>query len=923
MKGAGGIWGDYDNDGDLDIYAPVGNGGTFRELNMLERNDRGVFRVVSEEAGLTNRVPSDNAIWLDYDRDGWLDLYVGNSAALENGESNPDMRNRLYRNLGDGTFADVTAQAGLDVQIGLNGGSVRGMVAADFDGDDWPDLFLAARSAPNRLFLNNGDGTFRDASGGDLDDRGFARDLTVADIDNDGDLDLFVTSFKSPQNDLPFRSQLLLNLGQGQFLDITEGAGLVELAASRIASLGAGDIDNDGDIDLLFVDSNNRQYLRFYLNNGDLTFSEASARTGIERPDLSALSLGDYDLDGFLDVFLTQEFASSLALPGQPPLHSDLSRRPGGLSPPALFRNRGNANHYLRVELVGIKSSRNGIGARIVATAGDLVQTRQIIGGTGVTQDEMIAHFGLGAQQRVERLEVFWPSGQVDMLENLAADQKIRLVEGTGTYHAVQPTIWTHSLPDSLEPGAAFALDIDVRPALFDAGATVTADLSRFGGGEAVPLVHEGDAYRLSTTLTALRQPGLYELSVTILQETSAGPYWTQLSAISAVLPVQDQMIFDDGPVPNWRMVARHHAQLDPESTMLAHSGNSSQAITLQPEGTAFPDTILYLLEEPGKEDRALWQQRRGWDRLNLVNPPPPPEPLRSSYLFPPERAGLDLCGYTHLSFFINPAQAQIDSLFIEIGGQTAINPTMLFMPVEVSLGPRNEALHRAIAGAVQFVDGEQVIRETVVGPRPGGGLALFLSLILDPDGQPTENIGPGGALGVKAVAEGGFGRRFMNQDLSGQRWIPVHVSLDSLRGWATDLRLPFVRLRGNVRGTFYIDEMRLTRNPPGAAITAVLESRDASTPQSFALQQNYPNPFNSGTVIRFALPSDEQVELTLYNLAGQQVATLVTGRRQAGSYAVSWDGQDESGRALATGLYFYRLQAGEKVETRKLMLLR
>ena len=105
---------------------------------------------------------------------------------------------------------------------------------------------------------------------------------------------------------------------------------------------------------------------------------------------------------------------------------------------------------------------------RIVATAGDLRQTRQIIGGTGVTQDEMVAHFGLGSRQRVDRLEVFWPSGQVDLFEDLPADQQIRLVEGRPAYHRVRPTTWTHTLPDSVGVDQPISLEVNVRPALFD-----------------------------------------------------------------------------------------------------------------------------------------------------------------------------------------------------------------------------------------------------------------------------------------------------------------------------------------------------------------------------------------------------------------------------------------------------------------------
>ena len=156
--------------------------------------------------------------------------------------------------------------------------------------------------------------------------------------------------------------------------------------------------------------------------------------------------------------------------------------------------------------------------------------------------------------------------------------------------------------------------------------------------------------------------------------------------------------------------------------------------------------------------------------------------------------------------------------------------------------------------------------------------------------------------------------------DINVKDWQVVEVLMEAFNlgeGW-----IESISLSGNLRGVFYLDDIRLVADTPPPA-TAVLEERDSMLPQSFALEQNFPNPFNGSTMIHFALPANEEVELAVYNLMGQKVATLVEGAREAGIYTIHWDGRDVSGRALATGVYLYRLQAGAQTETRKLLLLR
>ena len=765
--GDGAALADYDNDGDLDLFLTVGTIAFFGR-DLLLRNDRGQFRNVTLAAGLLDSLPTENAIWLDYDRDGHLDLYVGHWIF----GNDPELRNRLWRNLGDGTFADVTDQAGLNVQLhSTGGGSGHGMVAGDFNDDGWPDLYLGVWQGENRLFLNDRQGRFRDATTSEIGDPGRAFGVAVGDIDNDGDLDLFHASGANVDGALPQRSLMLMNLGAGIFLDVTEGLGLGNTYALEVTGPSLGDIDNDGDLDLVIGDPH-----FLFINQGDGTFENRTDQSGISQssPLLSVPpAFGDYDGDGFLDLIF---------------------------SAGKLYRNRGNDHHWLRVALVGTESNRSGIGTRLLATAGELTQMREIMGGNGFTQDELVAHFGLGRQEQVERLEIRWPSGQVEVLTDIAADQKIRVIEGQNRYHVVQPVLW--NIPDTLATGSSWNLDRLVRPILFETDARirrVSADLSALGGADRVELESMGDDFYglQEQSLPVEGLNGLHTISLQIEQETSIGPHWSGLSRQIAVLPTADQPIFTDGLAADWQ------AEVD------------------------------------GGDTEVDWQHT---------------DPVYEGTV----SLGLQVPSFMRITF----------------------QPTELISPVGYVLrlafrpGEINRAALLVLAVEIRGSGGQQ---------------SKSLSSLIDL-AQPT--------------------------------WQVMEVPLD---GNLIGDSLQSIRLASGVRGTYFLDDIRLVPTKPfSIPITAVLEDHQPVVPQSFALFQNYPNPFNSSTLIRFALPEAQQMELTIYNLAGQQVVTLVEGVRHAGTYAVNWDGQDDDGQALASGVYLYRLQAGEgKVETRNLLLLR
>jgi hypothetical protein len=737
------------------------------QANILLRNDRGVFVDVAVASGLTDVQPTDNALWLDYDRDGYLDLYTGSLG-------DPLSRNLLYRNLGDGTFAEVTAEAGLPFQFHPElGGSNGGMVAADVNDDGWPDLYVAVFGAPNRLFLNNR-GTFVDATSAEIADHGEAFGVTAGDTNSDGHLDLMFAAGGSLS--ASYRSGVLMNLGSGTFADAMLSSGLGALAASsRVLGLGLGDIDNDGDLDLVAGWSPSR----LFLNDGQGVFTDRSTHSGLVDNSLFTMAFGDIDLDGSLDL---------------------LGGGGGNIYTPVLHRNLGGNNHWLRVELVGMASNRSAIGARLVAISGDRRQTREIFGGLGYYQDEMVAHFGLGEHAQVERLEIRWPSGQVDHLEDVAADQVIRVIEGRPGYHAVEPARWATRLPDSLVSGSTVRLSVGTVPALFDSEARVTGvsvDLSPLGGEAAVAMSPAvDDTYQLRGYPLRIGVPnGVYAVPVTIDQQTAAGPRWTRLSTQVTVVPSAACQVYADALLPDWAVVAQRGLTIEPGSAAQAYAGTSSMAL----------------------HAGARWS-------LTLQ----PTTPVNST-------------GYHALRFALHPGDVSGKELSVSVGGQRA----------DLSPGV------------------------------PGG-------------------------VGV---------------NLADRNWRIFEIPLGPP---SADRKLGAISFSGTLQGTLYLDDINLLAVRPSTMPgTAVTEAQAAVPPQAFTLPPNYPNPFNSSTVVRFAVPVPAEVDLVVYNLAGQRVAQLASGQRAAGTHTITWTGADAHGRQLASGVYLLRLESAVGAQVRRVTLLR
>jgi enediyne biosynthesis protein E4 len=440
--GQGVCVGDYDNDGWEDLYI------TYYGKNLLYHNQGGVFTEVAQKAGVagSGKAWGSGCAFVDYDRDGKLDLVVANyvdfdlSTAPAPGQRAtclwkgvpvmcgprglPGAKNILYHNKGDGTFEDVTAKAHIDRTDGHYSLSIS---TFDFDEDGWPDIYVACDSTPSILYRNNHDGTFTDVAvtaGAALNEDGRAQagmGSTIADYNGDGHLDIFKTNFSDDT------STLYRNNGDGTFTDATSAAGL----GLYTQYLGWGtmffDFDNDGWPDLLLVNGHvypevDSQHLGssykepriLYHNNGDGTFTDisASAGAGITTAASSrGLAIGDLWNDGRMSAVISNMNAA----------------------PSLLVNQVRSPNHWIAIRTIGTKSNRDGIGARILIRVGDRTLVDEVRSGSSYdSNNDMKPHFGLKSATKIDWIEIHWPSGLTERFTGLPVDAIHTLREGSG-----------------------------------------------------------------------------------------------------------------------------------------------------------------------------------------------------------------------------------------------------------------------------------------------------------------------------------------------------------------------------------------------------------------------------------------------------------------------------------------------------------
>jgi PKD repeat protein len=721
-------WGDYDNDGYPDLYITSMSGG-----NALYKNSGdGHFQRITNSATTKDNGSFLSCNWIDYDNDGYIDLFVtasGTSFSSGNGNFN-----FLYRNNGDETFTKVTDNSLVLQKTNSNGASF-----ADIDNDGDQDLFLTEWLKDNWLFENDGNGNFTMISSTNINSNNcISITASWGDYDNDGYLDLFVGNGTAFDQTLKQHNYLFHNNGDKTFTKVTDGD--IADYIGCVWTSAWGDVDNDGYLDL-YVGTIYETEELLYINNGDGTFTqkhEFDINNNAGGTGVTGACFGDYDNDGFIDLLVADA---------------------NGGGNPAIFHNNGNDNHWINIACEGTISNRSAIGARVKvkATIGgkSFWQIREITGVQGFRgSNDLRVHFGLGEATIIDSLIVEWPSKQRNIQTNVSANQ----------FLAIKETI-----------------PADYMEARFRANNTT---------GFTPMEVHFSD--------------------MSLCDENNPITSWS--------------WDFDGDGIEDSN-------EKDPVFTFYCYEGNN-YTVSLTISNGSKTETLTkesFIKVLPSSEQNlALYKNASASSVRNETN---------------------------------TPASKAVDGNR-STGWASAVSDTQW---IQIEL------------------DSSYTIGKIVLRWGPYYGVRYII--LQSQDGVDWSDL-----ISVDN------GRATMEFEVSATNAKFVKI---------------FATQSSQQRG-YTLYELEVYR----AALTDVNYRK--STPSGFNLYQNYPNPFNPETIITYQVPEFNHVEIKVYDMLGCEVATLVNQKQNAGIYKTRFKGTN-----LSSGIYFYKIRAGNFVKTNKMVLMR
>ena len=1057
----GAAFGDYDNDGYLDIL--------FEDLSghsKLYHNDRtGSFTEVNNAAGVNVNTLAQGAAWGDFNLDGTLDFLIVNDVGP----------NQLFKNLDFFTFADISQSANVQTI-----GNSYGISWGDINNDGFPDAYIATchgfdplRSI-NHLLLNNGDETFTNigpAAG--VADSLAGWSVLFFDYDQDFDLDLFVTnSYHAPRS---AQNRLYRNNGDLTFTNVSVAAGVAGNFDESSYGASIADFDNDGWEDIFVTELPHKD--RLYHNNGDGTFTDISDSAGIELNEHRAGAVADFNNDGWIDIFTTGTPANRL-----------------------LFNNgstgTNGGNHWLGIRCRGVQSNIFGVGTRIELFVDSLRQVREIRAGDSFCSQnlDVSAHFGLGQFTVIDSLILRWPSGQIDKYTNFQAiDQQLIFVEGGGLNH--RPGTFKLTTPakgdtlrnvgQGIEFGWTYAFDPDKRLLSYrlhisakdlltgEKYDTTFSDISGNSFIVPVEMLRDNHQYRWSVdagdgiSITAAMNPGnfilnplgeLFQLSAQTLgdiTDISTGVSWGDIDndgdedVFIANQSGKNTLFANDG-AGNFTQITTGGIVADDGNSFTATWGANEQNNFLYQnngDGTFFSLPTSIPASDGGNSTSASWVDFDNDGNLDLfvANAGSNPNFLyqnngdstfskitngeivtETGNSFGNAWADYDSDGDADL--FVANSQKNFlyqnngDGSFAKITGEPVVDdagisrggswgdydndgdPDLYVVNIGVNFLYRNDGFFGASSVFTRITTG--VIVEDNLDSRSSlwldvdndGDLDLFVSNVginalylnngavngaeinftkllngelvndaktsnavasadIDNDGDLdmlVTNMTPNAAnalyvnsfqsnhwLKVKCV--GAFSNpsaigakvrvrsRIRGKDvwqlreISGQSGFAAQSSLVAHFGLGNAQQVDSLVIEWPSQRTSILTNLNINQFltiSEDSAITAI-DEKTLALPKTFVLKQNHPNPFNPETGIKYQLSISAEVTLTVFDMLGRKIRTLVNTQQTAGSYEIVWNGRNDAGETVGSGIYLYRLSASGQQQVKKMLLVR
>jgi hypothetical protein len=812
--------GDYDNDGDIDMCIAMGSN---NYLLFYKNNGNGTFTDVSSLISDPLTFAARNLAFIDYNNDGFLDLIFERSGD----PANPTPLFLLYKNNYNWNFIDVTPGAGLG-NLRAAGGDLFGMAFADIDNDNDIDFYVPRYDANSLLMINNGNGTFSEASAAfKVPQDSYQIGAVFLDYNNDGYWDLFIKRWS------PLPARLFRNNGNNTFTDVSTEAGVnvntgpKDVDAVFGGGLTAGDFNNDGYTDILSINEYGANVMLFR-NNGNDTFTDIAYAAGLTEGQYRwywTAPVADFDHDGYLDIYM--------------------ARSPGVPTYASLYKsNGGGANKSIRLRLTGDsehgKSNRSAVGARIEGhlnlNGNEKIQLRQVQGGDSYKVNSFIVHFGIGQAAYMDSVVIRWPSGIEQRLIEVPAN-------------------------NGMPP-----LDVT----------------------EKDTVQYYGDLFIAGETRHVKSERNIGQVEMNMTGDLSISKY-SDVNGYYQFKPI-------DSGTPNLLITPSKPREEDVESWVLT---SYDAALVLQ--YLAGLDTLSRLQKIAADADNsgsidALDAAYIARYAVGLKNDSRSNSKVGNWTFIPPSRP------YTNVIQVFRHEDYQG-----VVAGDVSENWG----------NPSGSGKASASAFCPHWIQVSR-ISETIDVPvsmeEHSGLLSADVWLKYDPSCLDFQAV-------VKTELTSGFNLEF-NEESEGFLKIALYGACP-LSEAGTILNVRFL-VRNGKQTTIHWEKVACNDQEfrVSESLLGVSETGEGH-PKTFGLSGNYPNPFNPGTSVDYELDRAGNVELKIYDIQGREIRSLVHGWRDAGEYKSEWDGKDGLGQDVPTGLYFCRLESGGRVATVKMLKAR